>query len=338
MNKAENLIAKAHVVSDAPNPAAPGVSSMKGLANALDEGVRKSDIFPTDPRLIKVERGFNTRDLTTPKRQAYIRGLAESYKQGKYVPPIAVRVEAGNIFVVEGECRLTGALIAISEGADALMINCVQHKGNEVERTETMLRTGQDENPLSPLEVAMGIKRMNGWNLTNAEISDRIGKTPQHVEQMLLLANAPLDVQNMVREEKVAAATAIEVLRKHGEGAGKVLAASYEKAVSAGKSKVTPSHVREPKVPPRLASAAITAVKAVVGGLPSEVRIQLAELENAAPESFAGKTIAVDAAALLALVKAHGEVEDAIREKAQKIEDEARAAGQQQLAVGNQVV
>ena len=60
-----------------------------------------------------------------------------------------------------------------------------------------------------------------------------------HVEEMIRLANAPSAVHEMIRSGKVSAAVALEVVRKHGEQAGDVLAKEHEKAASSGKTKVT---------------------------------------------------------------------------------------------------
>jgi len=60
-------------------------------------------------------------------------------------------------------------------------------------------------------------------------------------------------VQNLVAAGHVSATTAAQVVREHGDGAGKVLGAELEKAQASGKKRVTAGSMKGPSIPkPRL--------------------------------------------------------------------------------------
>lgn len=67
-------------------------TSLKGMAaDPSVAGVKKTDLFRVDPRLLHEEEGFNLRDYDDPDVVAHIEGFAESYASGRYVPPLVVR-------------------------------------------------------------------------------------------------------------------------------------------------------------------------------------------------------------------------------------------------------
>jgi hypothetical protein len=297
------------------------------------EGVRKTTIFKVDPRLIQEEDGFNLRDYSDPEVIAHIEGFAESYIEGRYVPPLVVRTsDAGDIYPIEGHCRRRGALLAIERGAELLFVDCVPFKGNDIERVEVMLRSAEGLK-LKPLEVSFGFLRLSRMGHSNAEIAKRMRKTASHVEQMLLLATANHDVHHLIREGRVSATAAIEAIREHRENAGDFLSGKVQEAASKGKSSVSRGAIKSWLPPRKIVSGVIGTVGAVVASLDTATRRQLAELEGMEAPMLAGRKIEVDAATLLELVKAHAGVEEAKAAKATSDEAARLAASQQSLDV-----
>ncbi|AYK20414.1 hypothetical protein [Aeromonas veronii] len=86
-------------------------SSLKGMAaDPSVAGVKKTDLFRVDPRLLDEEEGFNLRDYSDPEVIAHIEGFADSYANGRYVPPLVVRTTVdGRIVPVEGTAAAVGA-------------------------------------------------------------------------------------------------------------------------------------------------------------------------------------------------------------------------------------
>jgi ParB-like chromosome segregation protein Spo0J len=114
--------------------------------------------------------------------------------------------------------------------------------------------TSAEGRALSPLEVAEGYKRLIAYNWTPEQIAAKVGKTRQHVDQSLILANANSDVQAMVAGGSVSATSAIDAVRKHGEDAGKVLGGAVDAAKAAGKSKATSGAIKGKPLPRKLVS------------------------------------------------------------------------------------
>lgn len=306
------------------------MSSLKSMAaNPGCDGVKKTDLFRVDPRLLDEEDGFNLRDYGAPEVIAHIEGFADSYANGRYVPPLVVRTTSdGRIVPVEGHCRRRGALLAIERGVALAFVDCVSFKGGDSERVEVMLRSAEGL-ALKPLEVAMGYLRLSRMGYPNPKIAEVMRKTPARVEQMLLLATANHDVHELVRSGSVTADVAIEAIREHRENAGAFLAGKLEEAKGQGKAKVTRGVLRGPSLPPKVLTTVVGSLDAMVGRLNQATRLKLAEFEGLEPEQLEGKVVEVDAAALLELVKAHVAI-DEVKAKREAAAAAARAADSQQ--------
>ncbi len=292
-------------------------------------GVKKTDLFKVDPRLLKEEPGFNARDYSAPDVQAHIEGFAASYLEGRYVPPILVRTTADEILVIEGHCRRLGAIRAIERGAKGLMISATEFKGNDAERVTVMLRSA-DGLPLKALEQAMGYLRLVRMGFSNADVAKAVGRTAARVEQLLLLATANVDVQRLVKSGQVSADAAIEAVRKHHEQAGAHLQALLDKAKQVGgKAKVTKGALRPKALPPKVVTHVVSSVETLIAGFDHSTRRQLAEFEKLDPAQLKGRKVEVDASALLAILEAGHQVAD-VREKRASAEANATAATSQQ--------
>lgn len=318
--------------SDAGTAQAKGKGlSLKQMAAQVD-GVKKTDLYRIDLRLISEEEGFNLRDYNDPDVVAQIERFADDYANGRYVPPLIVRTLAdGRIVPVEGHLRRRGALLAIERGADIPLVDCTSFKGGDAERVQLMLKSAEGLK-LKPLEVAFGYLRLHRMGHSNTKIAEDMGRTPARVEQLLLLATAESDVHAMVREGRVTADVAVEAVRAHGENAGPFLQSKLEQAQGQGKAKVTRATIRGPSLPPKVLSTVISSVKSVVERLDSGVRRQLTEFDSLQPEQLEGKKVEVDASTLLELIRAQGAIEE-IRVKREKAASNAKATAQQTLPV-----
>lgn len=305
-------------------------ASLKSMAaDANNPGVKKTDLYRVDPRLLQEQPDFNLRDYDDPDVIAHIEGFANSYAQGLYVPPLVVRTdETGRVLVIEGHCRRHGALLAIERGADLAFVDCIPFRGNDVERTEIMLRSAEGLK-LKPLNIALGYLRLIRMGHTKAMVAERMNKTTAHVEQMLVLANANSDVHRLVRDGKVAPYAAIEAVRQHGERAGAFLAAKVE--AMGGDKPVTRSVIKEWVPPRKFVTSMHGALSSVVSSLDKTTRRQLAEFEKLHPEELQGKKVEVDAATFLELVKVHGAVADAKAAKEAAQESKKQQASQQSI-------
>lgn len=306
--------------------------SFKALAaDANVPGVKKTDLYRVDPRLLTEEPGFNLRDYNDPDVIEHIEGFAYSYQQGTYVPPLVVRTDdEGRVVIVEGHCRRRGAFLAIERGVELAYLDCVPFRGGNVERVEVMLRSAEGLK-LKTLAIALGYLRLTRLGHTTADIAKRLKKSRTHVDQLMLLATANADVHELVRKDLVSAYAAIEALREHGEKTGEFLSGKLGATHRNGKKPVTTSAVKSWAPTRNQASQIFGSVTNIVSSLDKSARRQLAELEKLDPSQLKGKKLEVDAAALLALYSAHLSVTQAKAAKDQAQRDAQEQAKQHSL-------
>ena len=305
-------------------------------AHGEETGVKKNDIFGIPANQLLEEEGFNERDFNDPEVIAKVEEFAKAYTNGQPVPPLMVRIDSatGNFYIVEGHTRVRGAKLAISRGVNVAPLQCIPFRGNDMDRLHCQLDS-QSGLPLKPVGVARNYLKLINLGATEAEIAERRNKTLTHVQGMLLLAGAATEVQRMVNNNEVSATQAIEIIRQHGDGAAKFLREKLQEAKEKGNKKIKPSAVREWFPPKKIAKGVIGSVQGLVSSLDVNKRRQLAELENLEPEQLQGKTLEVDAALVLALVKSWGVATDA-REKKEKAQQAAQLKKSQQPLPGTE--
>lgn len=208
--------------------------SLKVMAESKVDGVSKTTQFQVDPRIIEIEQGFNAREID----RDHVESMKAAKKSGAQFPPLFVRVDAGRVIVVDGHHRLQACLELIEEGIDYKRIDCIQFRGNDADRIALMLTTAQGK-ALTPLEMGIQYKKLINFGWTAKEISEKTGRGKQQVDDFIRLADAPIAVQNMIREKQVSSSTAIAAVKEHGDKSGEVLQGEHKKAVSMGKAKVT---------------------------------------------------------------------------------------------------
>ncbi|MCG8911270.1 hypothetical protein [Pseudomonas sp. DP-17] len=104
-----------------------------------------------------------------------------------------------------------------------------------------------------------------------------MGRTRQHVDQVMVIGNANTDVQRMVASGEVAATTAVKAVRQHGEKAGKVLGDKLKQVQAAGGSKVTPKAINGPQVPRGVLDDMHKLCKSIAESFPPQVRAAIGE-------------------------------------------------------------
>ena len=229
-----------------------------------DGDVRRADAMRVKLEDLHEEPGFNLR-IEGDALEASIELLAEFIANGGQIPPLEVRPRsAGGVWIVDGHRRRRAMLKLDKAGRLPRTPNrdnpkvleawvpVVAFEGSDADRVARII-SSQENEKLSPLELAEGYKRLRAFGWAPEQIAKKVGKTRQHVEQVLTVGNANTDVQNLVAAGHVSATTAAQVVREHGDGAGKVLGAELEKAQANGKKKVTAGTMKGPAIPkPRL--------------------------------------------------------------------------------------
>lgn len=278
--------------------------SLKQLAEGKAEGVQKATYFKVDPDVVEFEPGFNLRE-EGPDLDVHLEAMYVAMKAGAYFPPIDVSVVDGRIIARDGHCRTRTAKRIKAEGV-SIMLEARQFRGNEAECVFHMISSAQGK-PLTPLESGRGFFRLIRYGLDVQAICSRTGVSRTTVENGLILAEAPLAIQQMIVKGEVAAHVAVDMIRKHGSKAVDVLREVLDKAKADGTARVTKRHVAGPRVPPRIVKSFVAAA----ASLHQHVRHDLREnLLKASDDEIAGMgDIPVPAATLKALLAAHSEIE-----------------------------
>jgi ParB-like chromosome segregation protein Spo0J len=224
------------------------------MAKLKDLSLGVTDLLNIPLDALDIDPGFNVR-LDTPELADHIATIAESIKASGFLRtrPLTVRLSADQTkaVVVDGHCRLAAARLAAASGVEIKSLPCIpEGRGVSVEDRTLMLLTANSGLVLSPLEQATVIKRLLSFGWSESEIGRRIGKTRQHVANLLDLAGAPPQVRELVANGTVSATEAVKTVRREGgPGAVEVLTTAAETARAEGRTKVTGKHI-QPKAPP----------------------------------------------------------------------------------------
>lgn len=253
----------------------------KSFKQMIKDGeVRRADAMKVQLEDLHEEPGFNLR-TEGEALEASISSLAEFVAAGGQIPPLEVRPRAeGGVWLVDGHRRRRALLKLDAEGRLPRTPNkerpevleawvpVIAFEGSDADRVARII-TSQENEKLSPLELAEGYKRLRAFGWSVEQIAVKVGKTRQHVEQVLTVGNANTDVQNLVAAGHVSATTAAQVVREHGDGAGKVLGAELVRAQAIGKKRVTVGSMNGPSIPKPRLEAVHTASRNLIASLDS---------------------------------------------------------------------
>lgn len=236
-------------------------------------GGSSRDLWAVPRAQIRVLDGFNVR-IKNASYDAHIAALAHSMKTDGFKAefPLSGYVARDGadsvIYITDGHCRLAGADLAISQGAeiDVLPI-VVASQSRDLQDLTAGLVLSNSGKPLEPLEKAAVCKRLALFGWTEGDIAKRLNFSANYVRDLLLLAGSPLAVRELVAQEKLSATAAIQMLVKHGDKAVAVITQGLEKAAASGKTKVTGRFMasdQQAKFVKRSAPELFDTVKAVV--------------------------------------------------------------------------
>ena len=211
--------------------------TIKGMA------LGRKDIFRINPLDIHEKEGFNARldygDLTS---------LVDYVLEHGNVPsPLKVWMEDGTIYVDQGHRRLRAVHMAIEKGADVKTVDCIAEPVTYNPEMRLIEMVSSNEGmPLSMLEQGHVFRRLTGGGYEQIEVARKVAKSPSHVSNCIILANASKRIQNLIIEGKVKPTTVLGVLRDiiDEDAQFAALTTAIESAESDGKTVATPGRVR----------------------------------------------------------------------------------------------
>jgi len=209
----------------------------------------RSDLLQIDPRIIKVDPGFNARDFSTPENAQHVEWLMSSIIENGVKEPLTVRLHQGEVILVNGESRLRAALKAIEAGNDIKTVPCQadDRYANDADRTAELI-TRNSGKPLTPLEQASVCKRLLNFGWAQTQIAKKIACTDSYVSHLLSLTALPEEAKAMIRSGEVSASNALSTVKADGEADGvAALKTAVEKAKASGKKKATARTIKKQK-------------------------------------------------------------------------------------------
>lgn len=211
----------------------------------VDGDLVRSDSEKIQFKDLHIEPGFNAPGRTDCDDQDD-EGLYLYIASGGRIPELDVRPrEDGGVWIVDGHRRHKQIGRAIAAGtflpdpkSGRYLIPVKQFTGNDIDRV-ARIAVSNEGKKLTHLQLASVYKRLANFGLDADAIAAKVHRTRAHVDNILVLAGANHDVQNMVAAGEVSATIAVKAVKKSGERAGPKLKEEHAKAKAMGKKKVT---------------------------------------------------------------------------------------------------
>ena len=128
-----------------------------------------------------------------------LKELSESIKEHGVFQPIIVKKSIKGYEIIAGERRYRASKLAGLEKMPAIVRNFTDNQMMEIALLENLQR----EN-LNAIEEAVAYKSMlEKMNLTQDELSKKVGKSRSHITNILGLLRLPLEVQKLLVDEKI---------------------------------------------------------------------------------------------------------------------------------------
>lgn len=181
------------------------------MARLKDLG-KVADAFMIPLTLLKP--GFNPR-----QDFSHVPDLAKSLMQEGQLSPCVVRLadDGESAILTDGESRWRAANYANTHlSGNVVALKCVSEPKNTTEDSRIFRQLAHNDTgrALQPIERAKAYKLLiEKYKCTKADIARRVGKTSQHVADMLALLDAPEEIQKGVQQGRVSATAAIKASR-----------------------------------------------------------------------------------------------------------------------------
>ncbi|HAU9839230.1 TPA: hypothetical protein JFP82_002034 [Vibrio cholerae O1] len=196
--------------------------TLRSLSDRKTEGSQKKSVvraaagFQADPELLWIEPGYNLRqEIKAHKVIAFIM----SYINGDYVPPIEVTVVEldgkERLKTVEGHHRTVSLWFVKKLNYEIEKISVIPLPGNEVEHLLRQFKSAESD-AHTPIELALGYKRLLSYGLTPSEVATKLQVTPAQVGNYMLLLTAPEELKTLIHQGVYPPTNAWNDIREHG--------------------------------------------------------------------------------------------------------------------------
>jgi len=183
----------------------------KGLGALIPEGEESDRNSIVEIKITDIEA--NDKQPRKAFNDATLADLSESIKEHGVVQPIIVRKLGSSYQIVAGERRWRAARLAGKKTIPAIIKEC-----SNLEVMELALIENLQREDLNSIEEAMAYKSLiEEYNMTQEEISKKIGKSRPAIGNSLRLLQLPQEIKNMIAEGKISQGHARALLSISGE-------------------------------------------------------------------------------------------------------------------------
>ena len=209
-------------------------TSLRALSEK-NEGIKRVNQFRVKPSLLKIRAGENLRIAinSSPARREHVNGLKAAIKRAiqqkdpnkpdnkvanglkEVFPSIQVKVEDGQIWVIDGEHRTVAIQELNEEGYDIQFVDVDPQELSAPDQIALMVSSSRGMH-LTPLEKGYACLRLvDDHGMRFSEVGTLLGMTTQRVEQLVLLSRTPQAVHDLVASRAVTADFVIEYAREY---------------------------------------------------------------------------------------------------------------------------
>ena len=183
----------------------------KGLGALIPEGEESDRNSIVEIRITDIEA--NDKQPRKAFNDETLADLSESIKEHGVVQPIIVRKLGSSYQIIAGERRWRAARLAGKKTIPAIVKEC-----SDLEVMELALIENLQREDLNSIEEAMAYKSLiEEYNMTQEEISRKIGKSRPAIANSLRMLQLPQEIKNMIAEGKISQGHARALLSISGE-------------------------------------------------------------------------------------------------------------------------
>lgn len=224
-------------------------STSKAMKNiGASRGV---DVYKVDPNKLRIWEGFNPR-FDTPEYLEHIASIEASIEQDGYYQdqPLAGFVSKEDdqdvIVIINGHTRARAVQNLIARGHTIETVPVIiKPVGTDMEALTIALKKSNDGKPLSPIGLAIVVKRLMALGNDEVTTAKKLGITRVYVSDLLLLAQADAQVRDLVITGKITATLAIQELKANPETVTERLMQAVHASEQVGRERTTAKHLKQ---------------------------------------------------------------------------------------------
>lgn len=214
----------------------------------------RKDILRIAPEHLQIKEGWNCRDVNFDPEDPEDLALAKSIASVGVKQPLTAIWEKGQAVLTDGHRRLSAALWAMQNlGAEikSIPVQTEDRYASEEDRVLSQIVRNNGKE-LSPIETGRVYKRLFDLGWTEAQIAEKVGRSPTWVRNLLELSSTPKEVTDLVKAGTISASLAIDALHKaagDSAAAAQALGEAVERAKAEGKTRATAQHTARGPTP-----------------------------------------------------------------------------------------